>query len=133
MRGRIVTINSTPAAGAGFTFVVPAGKRWRVVCIRGTLTTVATVANRIIKIRDSSSTFQVQNAVAQVASEVASWCWANGLPNSRDGATPDIEYMIPLPAYWELGAGENLQPTQINFQATDAWGTVSGRFEEWEV
>jgi hypothetical protein len=115
--------------------VPPAGKRWRVQSIFAILTCNATVANRSIRLDVNSGAFwfEVQHSAFQIASEVARYVWAPGLPQTRTGVTPTIEYLQPLPIGLEVDNVFSIGTDATNFQAGDTWTSIGLLVEEWDV
>lgn len=136
MRGRLVNVAvATPAAGAEWSHVVPAGKRWRVRSITQRISTDATVANRQVGVVASAGAVQFAAANMQfnvTASSVIKFfipagqgdaSFRTNLGNlSAPSAFPDVD----------LVAGETIGSVTVALQAGDQYDQVVLRVEEWD-
>ena len=98
------TINS-PAAGSDWS-ITPSKSEWtKIVSLYTTLSTDATVANRIVQflIKDPSGNvaFRIATNITQTASKSWSYSVTQALGNSYDnGANPDGVAVIAIPCFY---------------------------------
>jgi hypothetical protein len=119
-RSRIVVRGSAPAAGADWSFLVPAGHVYRVVSLYARLVTDATVANRAVSLlaSDGVATFLViPPAAVQAASLTYDYAWWEHAPGALVGTGQGIP-LVPL----VLEAGWSLTASTALLKAGDAWG-----------
>jgi len=131
-RGNIRLITGTnPAAGAEISETVPTGARWRVLSARLTLTTDATVVNRMamLRITDGATVIaETQAPQVQVASLTYTY---NFLRLGADRVLVQIG-QIPIRMHdFILPAGYTIQTTTANLQAADDWAAPVLHVEEW--
>ncbi len=101
-RSRIVVPVANPAAGADWSFTVPAGHVYRLVSVFAQLVTSAVVANRqaLLTVTDGTGTFlRLPAAAVQAASGTVTYSWMAGgvaylsLPASQAAFLPDLNLM----------------------------------------
>jgi hypothetical protein len=132
---RITALETTdPAAGAQWSFTVPAGKVWRVVSLRAQLVTDATVANREVTllVRDVAANVRGSFPATTVwpASQNATITWGAGLAAYAAPATSNTRVVgIPTP-FWAL-SGWTLESFVTAMQAADNWTAAFLTVEEW--
>lgn len=129
-RTRITVPVPQPAAGAGWTFVVPAGHVYHLHSVLATLQTSAAVANRSARIQlgDGVRTFlDLPPAAVQPASVTWVYAWTESPPALQIGT--GVSSHLPhtaMPAGWTVG-------TLTNFlDVADQWsGIVLGVTDVW--
>lgn len=129
--GHLDTVTQSPAAAAAFTFTVPTFTRWHVRSISGTLTTDATVGNRLValEIKDSSGdqVALIPAATPPTASQSVSVTWASAFPDQMASNNA----LVPLPQPCVLPGGYQLVGLGPNVGPADKWGLVTLLREEW--
>ena len=117
---------ANPAAGADFSYTVPAGKRGRLTLLTAELQNDANVANRTVRlsITDAAGHAVLKYPAAanfsnQTAGILSTYEWGVGLPAS-DGAD-QVDRSGPLADYLELPAGTVIATTTTNKQVGDQW------------
>lgn len=129
MRHRtLYTAIPSPAAGADFQFTPAQGEAVRVIALLSTLTTSATVANRLpgLRILDQAGNvvYRVGSATAQVASQTIDHDAAPALSDNQagfDGANTQWSY--PWPDLW-LPAGWQIASLTSGLAAGDQWSGI---------
>lgn len=130
-RTRRTFTGTAPAAGSDWTVTVPAGKVWRVLSVRASLVTSATVANRApaLTVSDGSAVFLTVPAPAvQAASLTGVFDWyeyasAQAVGNVQAAALPEL--IIP--------AGFVLASSTAAIAAGDQWSApVVYVIETWD-
>jgi len=120
-----------PAAGVEISETVPAGARWRLMSLRASLTTDASVANRrpVFTLDDgaavyysigSSADIPASNTIPIIASQAAS--------PSQSAAGHNT---VPLPPGLVMSAGHRIRTVTTSFQAGDNWTAPQMLVEEW--
>lgn len=122
---------ATPAAGADWTITVPAHTRWRVTAGTATLTTSATVANRIAQVKlDDGATayfFGQPNQVVPASQTVS----VNISRTSAPAATNNPNVSTLLPPESLIPSGHRISSSTTNIQAADTYTAISIFVEEW--
>ena len=131
--GDIVTYTgSDPAANTEWTETVPSGKVWRLLAIRATLVTSATVAARRagVTITDGTNTLYKGN---DESTQAASLTHNYNIASQNSRAVQDVEHYIPLPFPEDLllPAGYVIASTTLLRDATDNWGAPVFMVEEF--
>jgi len=125
------TTGSAPTAGAETSITVPTGALWRVLAAMFTLTTSATVANRVVRFTAADGPtdfYRTAGNYTQGASETIDYVAGEiGVAGSVGG---NIIH-LPLPEGLLLRAGHSLQTRTLNLQATDQFSALSVLVEEW--
>ena len=119
-----------PAAGAEFSYTVPAGERFEIIALRIRLTTAVAVANRAVhlRFRDASANViygSVSN-VNQTASFIGEYNFGSGLGTVGELSTQEFEAYGPMPKGFIMLPGWTIVTVTSNIQAADQWnGTTS--------
>lgn len=117
------------AAGADFTFR-PSGSEWsKVVALRATLTTSATVASRVpvfqILQQDGTVVFDRAATTAQAASTIDVYDLSQTLPSdANNGSAANGFSALVLPDFW-LPSGWAIRSLTTAIQTTDQWSALS--------
>ena len=115
---------TTPAAGADFTFPIPALSRYRIISLSATLTTAVAVANRNVElvIDDGANVVaEIDSGFSQIASLVNDYTWMDSGPI---GAAFDNVVVLPLPANLILPAGFRISSETTGIQGADQWSAI---------
>lgn len=125
---------SDPAAGAAWSETVPANKTWLVLGVRSTLTTDATVVNRVdrVVVDDGTNTLLIAKAISVAGASVTARLirWASyGTQYTTSG---NIEVNV-WPRNVVIGEGYRVRSSAINFQAGDDYGAPWLYVIEWSV
>lgn len=119
------TTGTNPAAGADWTYTVPAGFTQVLVSVRAVLTTSAVVANRVPVLRITIPTGQIVADIAAIAAQTASttitYVWMAGAPANN---TNNVQQMS-LPQGLRLPAGSVVQTITAGISAGDQWSSIS--------
>ena len=130
--GTIRVIPGTfPGAGSEIQETVPAQRRWALLSFRTTLTTNATVANRIagITLDDGANIFYaIHNQGAQAAGAVVTYNFALGVQPYIDGANNN---QLPLPVTAPIKTGYHIRTNSVNLQAGDQYSQAFYEVLEW--
>lgn len=116
---------SAPAAGADWSIAVPGAVVWQVEAVTAILTTSATVANRLPRLRlgDGSNTFcEIVPQSNQAASIAGRYSYARGLSagpavGAANGQNVALPKLAMLPAW-------TLTMSTLNIDATDQWSGI---------
>ena len=131
--GRVYTLTGTdPAPGAEIVQAVPTNARWKLLALRFTYITDATVTNRRVStfIDDGTTNLnQVPCAIVQTASQNRKYSAVESL-----GFDPGIaglaDFHLPLPPI-PLAQGFRIRTETVNHQAGDDFSLVTLTVEEW--
>lgn len=119
------TTVSNPAAGADWTYTVPAGLQQTLISVRAVLTTSATVANRFPVLRITSPTGQILADVSALAAQTAgttiTYVWMAGAPANN---VNNVQQMA-LPSGLRLLGGSTIQTITSGIQAGDQWSAIT--------
>ena len=130
--GTIRSITGTaPGAGVDISEVCPSNRRWQLLMFRASLTSSATVANRLVNIILDDGTNMLYRLTAntnQPASQTNGYNVASGIPNAFDGAV-DIGTTLPQPTI--IKAGCRIKTSTTNLQAGDQWTAPQYLVIEW--
>lgn len=131
--GAIVNTNiANPAAGVDWVYTVPLQHRARIMMVRATLTTSATVANRlvILTMQDLSlnTLFGIEPPAVQAASLANAYNWGAGMPSAAIVAN---NLKCPLPEQLVLTGGQRIAPATGSIQAADQWSAIWVTVEQW--
>ncbi len=131
---RRVNLPATPAAGAEFDFLPPAGVEWRVIAVSAVFTTSALVATRTVKADfhdGAASAGLISSAQTQVASQAFRYTFA--VAGIEHAVRAGNQVLIALPQGLTLvgeGRGDShvlrLRSSVTNLQVTDQWGNPNG-------
>lgn len=124
---------ANPAAGANFSYPVPANTRMEILGVTLTLINDANVGNRLVQIHgyDGTAAFQYGEASGvQVASATAYYSAAPNGGNLHTAATDSI-YCITLPSPFILNYGDSLRSTICSIQAGDQISAIRIRAKVW--
>lgn len=118
---RTVTVPS-PAAGADWSYAIPAGEYWDLISVYAQLVTSVTVASRYpsLIVGDGVVTFARSAATGSQAASLT------GLNLWVPGATPSSQNNVnrgPLPTTY-LGEAETIGSLTDNIQAGDQWSGI---------
>lgn len=131
--GVIRAISGTaPAPGGEIIETVPTGARWQLLTFYGTLTTSATVANRVPRLQHATGATTIAvfpNLILETASLTWFNQWASGL-NVQNLAGLQ-QTIAPLPNELILLAGQSLRTDTANLQAGDQWLAPQYVVREW--
>lgn len=131
-RGRLRTIVGTdPAAGIEVTETVPAGARWRLVALKVTLVTDATVANRfpVLTIDDGTNVvLAVSVATAVTATQTATFSFADVGANAAPVITAGV---VSFPKDFSLFGGYRIKTLTTGIVAGDNYGAPVYLVEEF--
>lgn len=129
-QGRLRFITGTdPAAGANVLETVTAERRWLLHAIAVSLTTDATVANRIVRLQiqnpDGTVILESEDAAAQAASTTVRYSFGNW------GFNPTSPRMaLPLPIL--LPPGARIVTSTAALQVGDNFGAPLLLVEDWD-
>jgi hypothetical protein len=126
-----LVVGTDPGAGAEISETVPTGARWRLLAMRATLVTDATVANRfpILNFDDGATIFASADAPAAQAASLT-WNWTTGGAVQRAAATVSTPaWAVPTPPI--LLPGYRIRTTTSALVAGDNWGAPQLLVEEW--
>lgn len=130
---RIVT-GTTPAAGTQAVLAVTAGRVWRVLSLRVSLTTSIAVATRrmhIQVIENEDLPLDVYCLATQTASLSRNYtCSAIGYSSAVSG---DSENLVGLPGDLLITEGMSLTTAVSSIQGTDQVSAIQVLVEEWEI
>lgn len=119
------TTVANPAAGADWTYPVPAGVQQTLISVRAVLTTSAAVANRFPVLRITSPTGQILADVsalaAQTASTTVTYVWMAGAPANN---VNNVQQMT-LPNGLRLLGGSTMQTITSGIAAGDQWSAIT--------
>lgn len=121
-----------PAAGAEVDETVPTNVRWRLISLRLTLVTDATVQNRTVHVQFTDGTTNyayIRGPANQAASETRHYDVYEGA--ARETAFVGTHIMYPLPERMLLFQGHHIETDTSNLQAGDNWGAPQMLVEEW--
>lgn len=131
--GALRSITGTnPAAGAEISETVPTGARWELIAIKFTLTTSATVANRLVSLTldDGVNIFCISGGnQSEPASTVFVYSWSEGLAGGLVTPTNAISFSLPNPN--RLPAGARIRTQTGAIQAGDQYSAVQYLVREW--
>lgn len=118
----VVTAVGNPAAGADWSFVVPATRQ--LICVTALLTTAVAVANRTPQLKLATATpvtiVLSPLAPAQVASLADTYVWFPGAPLSAAAAAT---ITAPIPTV-TLAANSTIGTVTAGIQAADQWSAI---------
>jgi hypothetical protein len=122
----------SPAAGADWSFAVPANARWRLQFVVARLTTSAAVANRVpnLFVNDDTGTRVWSMAASAViaASINAQFTCQAATPLTPQDTTYTI---VVLPPNLTMGPNSVFGTSTTAIQAADQWSLISMDVEEW--
>lgn len=122
---------ANPAAGADWTYTVPAGLQQTLISVRAVLTTSAAVANRFPVLRITSPTGQILADVSALAAETASstvtYVWMAGAPANN---VNNVQQMS-LPSGLRLLGSSTIQTITSGIQAGDQWSAISVTYTQF--
>lgn len=121
-RSRIVLPVASPAAGADWSLVVPAGHLYQLHSVFAILTTSAVVANRLprLAVSDGVASFlELPAAAVQAASAVVRYSWAGEASSFVAGGSA-LGALVPL----DLIAGWFLGPLTSLIDVGDQWSGI---------
>ena len=124
-------IGSNPAFGAEVVEVVPPGARWRLRCLKASLTTDATVANRQVSLIIDDGTDQLFNSCCpdlQGASVARQYHFAEYAYQPAASAT---RIYLAVPISLMLFQGWRIRTETFNLKAGDDWAAPYMMVEEW--
>lgn len=122
---------ANPAAGADWTYTVPASSRNRIVSLSATLTAAAAVANRFVSliIDDGANVVAViPSGITLVATIVNTYTFADSVPQT---AAFDLKSAAPLPSNIILPPAYRVRVTTTNIQAADQWTNIWLHIHDW--
>jgi hypothetical protein len=120
-----------PAAGADWTYTVPAGLRQRFIGAVAQLTASAAVANRtvILVLDDGTNTLaSATSPVPQTASQAIVY-EAGNWPYSQSVA--GVSTYLTFPPGIVLMGGSRVRVSTVNLQAADQWSVIRVYVESW--
>lgn len=123
---------AVPGAGAEISETVPTGARWELLALTMTLTTSATVANRLptVTIDDGALVYFRQSAMIVLAQSLnLAFQWAEGTP-SFTLATNGLP-AAPLPVNNRLGAGHRIRTSTAAIAVGDQYSLIQYLVREW--
>ena len=128
-------VSPCPAVGTDWTYTVPTNAQQLVTSCRGTLTTSATAANRIVAlIADDGTPVEVAPVASQTqtASQAVTYTWCHGCPvQFLAPLVGNLQSFSPLPSQLELMEGQRLRTVTTNIQAGDQWSAVVCKMQHW--
>ena len=131
VHGRILSITGTdPDAGAEISEVVPARRRWRILAVRFTFVTDATVADRLVHLHidDGVNTFaDICVTTAHQASVTKTYNFSNFGSTQLNPANCLYIPLPPLP----LSPGFRIRTATDLIEAGDNFGAPQLLVEEW--
>jgi hypothetical protein len=132
--GAIVRASTgNPAAGNDFSFIPADALRWRIQSLKATLTTSATVANRIVHalVTDAGgAVYWNEPAItAQVASTTVQYCFGPGLTPQP---TVDGVAVIGVPSNLIIAQRHQILSATTALQAGDQWSAINMGIEQLE-
>jgi hypothetical protein len=121
--GLSVVTGTDPAANTEVSETVPANGRWRVLAMRVSLVTDATVANREVSLQfdDGTTAFFAAAANANQAASLTRQ-YSVGTAGERGAAATATDILIPAPSDVVLLAGHRVRTSTTNRQAGDNFG-----------
>jgi hypothetical protein len=125
-------VGSAPGAGAEISETVPTGARWELLTFDTTLTTSATVANRMpaLRFQDGASVLGLFPASTVItASAATGLTWAASAPGVSP--LPLIRQSIAIGAGIRLGSGAVIGTTTTALQAGDVYTQPRYLVREW--
>lgn len=131
--GNALTITvANPAAGADWTQAVPVGARWRLVSWAATLTTSATVANRLVRaqITDAGNIPYSWGAPTQ-AVPASTAAIVSALQSTTPPVATETSVACVVPSNPYLFAGDKIGTNTLNIQAGDQWSNIRIKIEQW--
>lgn len=131
--GALRSITGTaPAAGVDIVETAPAGVRWELLSFFATLTTAATVANRVpmLILDDGVHTFNESSQQQQQAASLTwDYLWSPGDQNQAAGNRLVVTASLGNPVF--LGAGFRMRTNTSAIQAADQWSAPQYVVREW--
>jgi hypothetical protein len=121
---------TTPAAGADISEVVPTGAIWRLIAFKFSLTTSATVANRIptLTIDDGTNSFFAEAAQQPITATTTALM--NAVAGGVLAYTTSAGIAWPLPANLWLPSGFRIRTNTAAIQAADQYTAPQYLVEE---
>lgn len=122
---------ANPAAGADWSFTVPVAARIRIRSLSATLTTSATVANRVpqLMLTDGTNVYYVMAPNQAVSAGITSTVSAGPTNVPVIGAPGFVPLTLPGDAI--LPAGHVVKVVTAALQAGDQWTNIWLALEEW--
>jgi hypothetical protein len=125
-------IGTDPAPGAFISESIPTGARWKLVSLTCTLTTSATVLDRVAAfgVTDAGTTLLfLPSPTTQPASKTYRYTWALGIPQWFSAAGSAVG--LPLPDELYLFAGQSFWVNLTSFAVDDDFTAPAYVVEEW--
>ncbi len=130
--GILRSIVGTAAVGADWVFGVPAGRRWRIRSIIGTLVTAVTPATRQVELLVTDNLlvplFRVESASTQLASLTQVYDF---IPGTTLTALINTHQPVYMPLDLQLRFGWTIRSNTVALQALDQWSNIELAVEEW--
>lgn len=128
---------SNPSAGANFTTTFDAAKRYRVINIRFTLTTSATVANRIVCLNFTDAGGNLFATACSTLSQAASLTQVYNFSAGTGSNTPAAtgtgnDLTVPLPNWIEFSDATIVASAISGIQAADTVTLTKIRVQSWQ-
>lgn len=128
-----ITTYTAPNVGFGaeITIQQPPNTRWRVMSILATLSTGATVQNRIPQVwiqPTGGVVFAVVSPQTQTANQIVKYIVA---PGNILAPVPALAVPMPLPIDLYVSNQSFIETNQSNLAVTDKWTTMVLQVEEW--
>lgn len=116
---------ANPAAGADWTYTVPAGVQQTLISVRAVLTTGATAPTAPVLLRITSPTGQIIADVAALSTQATgvavTYMWSAGAQSS---SSANFQQMS-LPTGLRLLPGSTIQTVTAGIVATDQWSAIT--------
>lgn len=125
---------SNPAAGAAWSYTVPAGTVQRIISLRFALTCSATIATRDTQLQAGSSgnVFVVRYASTLAAAGVGQFSGIAGVVVADATDTFSVKFIYaPLPPEFILPAGATVSVFTENLQTGDQFSNIALLVESW--
>jgi hypothetical protein len=127
-----VYFGTAPGVGVAIVDVVPQYHRWNIVSGMATLTTSATVANRLVYLQfepdGANITYTISTGIQQTASTTWKYVFTNAVAVVTQSNTTTI--LIPIPAPLVLPYGANITLGAGSLQAGDQFTAAAYQVED---
>lgn len=134
----VITVaqGAVPAAGADPVLTMPAETRWRIIGVRGVLTTAAGGANRVPTLFLQQTTldgFAAESSLNQAPGAVGGHSWGPGATPATTAPVLNGGGPLPVPAMLETGgvANSSIRTVTVNLAAGDQWTALTAIVEQW--
>lgn len=123
---------ANPAAGADWAITVPAGARWRISSFAATLTTSATVANRIVRLQmNDAAVNNIMQTAPTAVIPASTTAVVSGFPGQSTPTTDPLTINVAMPGNPILPSAFRIVTSTIGIQAGDQWSAIWFEVEDW--